>query len=340
MQKKIFTALSPLLAVAVALAFSAILVIATGRDPLFLFSKMLRMTFGSDYGTGQIVFRTTSLILTGLAVAIPFRLRLFNIGGEGQALAGAFSAAAAGILIPEGTPAMVAITICTVAAAAGGGLLGLFAGWLKVRYEVNEVISTIMLNFIVLAFVSYMLTNHLALPSTAHTPDISAAARIPGFGASIGIWQKSPANLSTLLVLAICLCTYVVIFKTRFGYAMRAVGLKPDAASYAGIRTNTHLLTAMAAGGAAAGLAAANIVLGYRHCFEAGLTSGIGFTGIAVALLAFAHPLLIVLSALLFGFLEYGGLSINAYVPKDIFMIGQAVTIILIIVLTQQAKRA
>ncbi len=332
--------LSPLIAVAAALAVSALLIAAAGRDPIFIYGKMLRMTFGSDYGTGQIIFRTTSLVLTGLAVAIPFRVRLFNIGGEGQALAGAFAAASAGILIPADTPPLVAITACCIAAAAAGSLLGLFAGWMKVRYGVNEVISTIMLNFIAQAFVSYMLTNHLALPSTAHTPDIAAAAGIAGFDETIGILKKSPANLSTLLALALCIASYTVIFKTRFGYEMRAVGLKPEAAAYAGIRAQTHLLAAMAAGGAAAGLVAANMVLGYKHSFEAGLTSGIGFTGIAVALLAYAHPLLIVFSALLFGFLEYGGLSINAYVPKDIFMIGQAVTIILIIVLARQTKGA
>lgn len=332
MQNTLRKALKPLAAVVAAMAVSALLIMAAGQDPLFIFAKMLRMTFGSDYGTGQIMFRTTSLLLTGLAVAIPFRMKLFNIGGEGQLLAGACAAAVAGMAVPSWLPSPAGIAVAAAAAMAAGGSLGLAAGWLKVRYGVNEVISTIMLNFIAQAAVSYLLTAHLAVPSTVHTPDISQAAVIPAIDDVLGIWKRSPANLSIVLALLACVTTWAVIFRTRAGYEMRAAGINHEAAAYAGIRTTWYQLGAMAAGGAAAGLAAANLVLGYKHSFEAGLTSGLGFSGIAVALLGWAHPLWIAVSALLFGFLEYGGLAVNAYVPKDIFMMVQAVTIILIVV--------
>ncbi len=338
MRNSFFKIAAPLLAVAAALLASALLIMATGRDPLMIYRKMFQMTFGSDYGTGQIVFRTTSLILTGLAVAIPFRLKLFNIGGEGQVLAGAMAAAAVGIMLPPQTHPLVAVSACTLSAMIAGSSVALLAGWLKVRFGVNEVISTIMLNFIVQAFAGYLLTWHLAVPSTVHTPEIIQSAQIPMFDSITGIWRKSPANMSTLLALAACIVSWLLIFKSTSGYEMRSVGLQPEAARYAGINANAHIMKAMAMGGAMAGLASANLILGYKHFYEAGLTSGIGFIGIAVALLAFAHPLWLVASALLFGFLEYGGLTVNAYVPKDIFMMVQAVTILMILVLTKTLR--
>ncbi len=339
MRNSLFKLLTPFLAIIAALFVSALLIMATGHDPLKIYQKMFSMTFGSAYGTGQIIFRTTSLILAGLAVAIPFKLKLFNIGGEGQVLAGAFVAATVGFLLPPQTPPLVAIATCSLSAMIAGSAVALFAGWLKVRFGINEVISTIMLNFIVQAFAGYMLTWHLAVPSTVHTPEIIQSAQIPMFGSIIGIWDKSPANFSTLIALAACLGTWAMIFKTTTGYEMRAAGLQPEAAQYGGINANAHILRAMAVGGAMAGLASTNLVLGYKHFYEAGLTSGIGFIGIAVALLAYAHPLWVVASALLFGFLEYGGLTVNAYVPKDIFMMVQAVTILMVLVLTKAMQR-
>lgn len=338
MRNSFFKLAVPVLAVVAALLISALLIMATGRNPLMIYQKMFSMTFGSDYGTGQIVFRTTSLILTGLAVAIPFKVKLFNIGGEGQVLAGAVTAATVGIVLPSEAPPLIAITLCSLSAMIAGGFVGLFAVWLKVRFGINEVISTIMLNFIVQALAGYLLTWHLAVPSTVHTPEIIRSAQLPMFDSIIGIWRKSPANISTLFALAACLASWIMIFKTITGYEMRAVGLQPEAADYAGINANAHLMKAMAIGGAMAGLASTNLVLGYKHFYEAGLTSGIGFIGIAVALLAFAHPLWLVASALLFGFLEYGGLTVNAYVPKDIFMMVQAVTILMILVLTKAMR--
>ncbi|WP_322113794.1 hypothetical protein [Prosthecochloris sp. SCSIO W1101] len=120
MQNRSIKFVIPLLATAVALVISALLIMTTGRDPLMIYQKMFSMTFGSDYGTGQIVFRTTSLILTGLAVAIPFKVKLLNIGGEGQVLAGAFTAAFVGIMLPPQTPPLIAISICSTSAMIAG----------------------------------------------------------------------------------------------------------------------------------------------------------------------------------------------------------------------------
>ncbi|WP_040433089.1 ABC transporter permease [Chlorobium ferrooxidans] len=331
MTKKTGQLVTPALAILSALLISTLFISLSGQDPAMIFSKMVHSTIGSSYGTGQVVFRLTTLILSGLAVAIPYKLRLFNIGAEGQLLMGAFAAAITGSLIPETLSPALAIALCILSAMAAGGCWGLLAGVLKVQFGVNEVIATIMLNFIAQGITGYLLTWHFALPSTVHTAPIRSAAGIPSIESLTGWFANSPANLSLLFSIAAALLFQIILFRTRFGYEMRAAGLQPEAARHAGINAGMHTLIAMGTGGAVAGLGAANIILGYKHYYESGMTGGIGFTGIAVALLAGANPVWIICTALFFSSLEYGGLTVNAWVPKDIFMIIEAMTILLVI---------
>ena len=339
MTRKTGQFLIPILSTLSALIVSALIITMAGRDPIIIFQKMFQATLGSAYGTGQVVFRMTTLVLVGLAVALPFQVRLFNIGAEGQLQMGAFAAAMTGAMLPASLPSLTAIPLCIMMAMGAGACWALLAGVLKVRFGVNEVIGTIMLNFIAQGITGYLLTYHFAIPSTVHTQPITAAATIPSLSGVTGLFAKSPANLSTLIAPSVALLFWVTLFRSRFGYEMRATGLQPEAAQYGGINTNKHSLTAMGMGGAAAGLGAANIVLGYKHYYEAGMTGGIGFTGIAVALLAGAHPLWIIFSALFFGMLEYGGLTVNAFIPKDIFMMIEAITILLVISFSALGKR-
>ncbi len=339
MHRKTAQFLIPVLSILSALLVSTVIIIIAGRNPVMIFQKMLQATLGSRYGTGQVLFRMTTLILVGLAVALPFQVRLFNIGAEGQLQMGAFAAAMTGAMLPASLPSLSAISLCVVAAMGAGACWAMLAGVLKVRFGVNEVISTIMLNFIAQGITGYLLTYHFALPSTVHTSPVIDAAIIPSFSSLTGLFAKSPANFSTLLSPCVALLFWVILFKSRFGFEMRATGLQPEAARYGGINAGMHTLTAMGIGGAAAGLGAANILLGYKHYYEAGMTGGIGFTGIAVALLAGAHPLWIMLSALFFALLEYGGLTVNAYIPKDIFMMIEAITILLVISFSAVGKR-
>ena len=339
MHRKTAQLLIPLLSIMSALAVSTLIILIAGRDPIMIFEKMFQGTLGSAYGTGQVLFRTTTLILVGLSVALPFQVKLFNIGAEGQLQMGAFAAAMTGAMLPPTLPSLSAISLCVVAAMGAGACWAILAGVLKVRFGVNEVISTIMLNFIAQGLTGYLLTYHFAVPSTVHTSPVIDAAIIPSLYSVTGFFAKSPANFSTLLSPCVALLFWVILFKSRFGFEMRATGLQPEAARYGGINAGMHTLTAMGIGGAAAGLGAANILLGYKHYYEAGMTGGIGFTGIAVALLAGAHPLWIMLSALFFGLLEYGGLTVNAYIPKDIFMMIEAITILLVISFSALGKR-
>ena len=339
MNRKTAQILIPVLSIMSALVVSMLIIIIAGRDPIMIFEKMLQGTLGSAYGTGQVLFRTTTLILVGLAVALPFKVRLFNIGAEGQLQMGAFAAAMTGAMLPPTLPSLSAVSLCVVAAMGAGACWAILAGVLKVRFGVNEVIATIMLNFIAQGITGYLLTYHFAVPSTVHTTPVIDAAVIPSLHSVTGFFAKSPANFSALLSPCVALLFWVILFKSRFGFEMRATGLQPEAAKYGGINAGMHTLTSMGIGGAAAGLGAANILLGYKHYYEAGMTGGIGFTGIAVALLAGAHPLWIMLSALFFGLLEYGGLTVNAYIPKDIFMMIEAITILLVISFSALGKR-
>jgi general nucleoside transport system permease protein len=322
--------IKPAASVGLAFILGAILIALIGKDPIEIYGKMISMSLGTEYGIGQVLFRMTPLILTGLAVAIPFQAGLFNIGGEGQALTGTFACALVGAWLPPETSVVIAVPLCLIAAMTAGGIWGGIAGGLRVRFGINEVILTIMLNFIAAALVGYLLTNHFAVEATMRTKEIAQGARIARLDA-MGVFSRAPSNFSLLLSMAITALCYVLVFKTKFGYELRAVGLNADAAKYAGIRANQHVFFSMLLAGMLAGLVGANYVMGYKYYFESGGISGVGFLGIAVAMLAGSNPLWIIGSAFLFGLLDYGGLTINADVPKEIFLILQAAVILFII---------
>ncbi|NTV45761.1 MAG: ABC transporter permease, partial [Chlorobiales bacterium] len=306
---KTIDTLLPVLALVVAFMLGGLLIWLIGQNPFAIYGKMFSMTLGNEYGLGQVLFRATPLILTGLAVAIPFQAGLFNIGGEGQVLMGAFACALVGTLLPASTSWIVAVPVSLLSAMLAGAVWGGFAGWLRSRFGVNEVITTIMLNFIAAAIVGYFLTHHFAVRASVHTSEVIPGATIPRLDNVFGIFRRTPANLSIFLSLAIVAAMYVLLYKSRYGYELRSVGQNTDAARYAGINVNRHLMLSMALAGGITGLVAANNVMGYKHYYESGITSGLGFIGIAVAMLAGSNPVWIIFSALLFGMLDYGGLT-------------------------------
>jgi ABC-type uncharacterized transport system permease subunit len=329
--KKIFPVLLPVAAVMISFAIGGLLMLIIGKNPVEIYAQMFSQTLGSSYGIGQVLFRTTPLIFTGLAVAVPFQAGLFNIGAEGQLQVGTFFTAIVGMLLPEWMPAVLSIPICILTAMITGGLWAGIAGGLRTKFGTSEVINTIMLNFIAFALVGYLLANGLAVKATMRTQRTATSADIPRFDVWLDIFKNSPVNLSLLLAVLLAVAVYFFLFKTRFGYELRAVGLSVPAAEYAGISANVYTLVSMMTGGALAGLVSTNFVLGYKHYYESGFSSGLGFIGIAVALLANSNPLGILASAFLFGLLDYGGLVINSQVPKEIFLILQAVVIIFVI---------
>jgi simple sugar transport system permease protein len=196
-----------------------------------------------------------------------------------------------------------------------------------------------MMNFIAAALVSYLVSNVFFVPASVHTPRIAEAAVIPRLESVMEQFRGAPVNFSLLLAVLSCFLVYFYLWKTRPGYELRATGLNRNAALYGGIHVSGRILTAMTLSGALAGLVGSNFVLGYKHYFELGFSEGIGFIGIAVALLAKNHPLGIIATALFFGVLEYGSLTINTLVPKELANILQAIIILFVIILTKMANR-
>jgi simple sugar transport system permease protein len=288
-----------------------------------VYALLLARTLGDVYGFGQVVFRATPLLFTGLAVAVAYRAGLFNIGAEGQMAAGGLAAGIVGAALPHATPAIVALPACLCAAAAAGGVAGGTAGVLKARFGAHQVITTMMLNFIIAAFVLWIGKAHVFVSHTVHTAPIAPGAVLPGIGLA-----GSAASAAIFLAVIAAVGGDALLSRTRFGFELRAVGAGAEAARAGGIAVGPAMAWTMALSGALAGLASSATVLGYKHYYEEGLGSGAGFMGIAVALLARAHPLGVMASALCMGLLAQGALAASALVPKEIVDVLQAVIVL------------
>ncbi|HVT40337.1 MAG TPA: ABC transporter permease [Gemmatimonadaceae bacterium] len=330
--------LPPFVALVVALVAGDLLIMAYGQAPGTVWRMLLEGTWGNAYGFGQVLYKATTLTCTGLAVAVSLRAGLFNIGAEGQLAAGGFGAALAGLTLPPGTPAPVAVPLCVLAAVLAGGAVGSVPGALRAKFGAHEVIVTIMLNFIVLALLNYVVSARLHVPETLHTPEIHAGA-VPRLATFVNGFHGSAANW-TIGIVAFAVATVDwFLFRTKAGYELRATGLQPAAAEYAGVRVGATWLRALALSGALAGLGGINFVLGYKGYYEDGFTGGAGFLGIAVALVGRNHPVGVVLAALFFATLSQGGLAINAMVPKQIVEVLQGIVIIAVATAVPEVRR-
>jgi simple sugar transport system permease protein len=330
--------LPPVVALVIALVAGDLLIMAYGQAPGAVWRLLLEGTWGNSYGFGQVLYKATTLACTGLAVAVGLRAGLFNIGAEGQLAAGGFGAGLAGLLLPAGTPALIAIPLCIVAALAAGGAVGSVPGILRARFGAHEVIVTIMLNFIVLALLNYFVAAKLHVPETLHTPEIHAG-ELPRLSSAFSAFHGSAANWAIVVVVLAAAAVRWFLFRTRGGYELRAVGLQPDAAEYAGIRASRVWFSALTMSGALAGLGGINFVLGYKHYYEDGFTGGAGFLGIAVALIGRNNPFGVLLAALFFATLSQGGLAINAMVPKQIVEVLQGIVIIAVATAVPEVRR-
>ena len=336
--KYIVPVIGPVIAIILSILIGAFFIAVIGKDPLEVYNILIVETLGNSYGIGQVLFKTTPLIFTGLAVAFAFKAGLFNIGAEGQLNVGAFTTAWVGFTFSP-LPGYLLLPLCLLGGIIGGGLWGGIAGYLKARFGSHEVINTIMLNFIAAALVSYLVNNVYNVPATVHTPEISSSAQIARFDSLIGIFKGSPFNLSFLIALLCCAVMYYLTTKTPFGYKVKTLGLNRHAAEYARMNISRLIIASMTISGALAGLVGCNYVLGYKHYFELGFSEGAGYIGIAVALIARNNPWVIILVAFFFGVLEYGGLTINTLVPKELVTILQAILIFFTIIFAKIFER-
>jgi ABC-type uncharacterized transport system permease subunit len=327
--------LFPVIAVIAAFGVGSVFVLLIGDNPIETYGLLIGSALWWPDGIGYTLFLATPLIFTGLAVAVAFRAGLLNIGAEGQLYVAAFATAWVGIVFAN-LPTVLLVPSCFGAAIAAGAVWGAVPGMLKARFGSHEVINTIMMNFIAVALVSYFTQYHYRVPGDPilQTAPISTKAYIPRFGQMIpGFPDRIPLNLAFVLALVSCGLVYVFLWRTKWGYEVRATGSNPSAAEYGGISVGRQIVLAMAISGGLAGMVGINEVLGYRHRYYDGFSDNYGFTGIAVALLGRNHPVGVIFAALLFAILTRGGIPVDAFtrsVTKDIVQILQA-TIILFV---------
>jgi len=337
----------PLVAVLAAFVVGGIIILVIGDSPIHAFSLLLSNSFGSAKDFGWTLFYATPLIFTGLAVAVAFRCGLLNIGAEGQLYVAAFATAWVGIkfggTVVNGEswawanlPWFVLVPLCCLAAIVVGGIWGGIPGVLKAKFGSHEVINTIMLNFIAIALVSYFTQYHYKIPGDPilESANIGEAAHIPQLNQYLPfIPHDVPLNLSFLLAILMCVLVYVFLWKTKWGYELRAVGENPSAAEYGGISPKKQIVLAMTISGALAGMVAIGEVLGNRHNYYDSFSAEWGFWGIAVALLGRNHPLGVFIAAIFFGVLMRVFILINGFTPrvsKDLGQVLQAIIILFV----------
>jgi simple sugar transport system permease protein len=350
--------ITPLIAVIIALMVGAIVILLIGENPIFVYKTLFGYAIGNRDGWGNVLFRATPLIFTGLAVAFAFRCGLFNIGGEGQVYIGSFLAAWVGFTFTN-FPAFILIPLCILTAAAGGALWAAIPGILKAKMGVHEVIITIMMNWIA-ASLTFFLVLKFKAPATEamkaigakqmipHTSEIAQAARLPRLytllnSINIDFPSHNQVNVSFFIAIGVAILAYYILWKTNLGYEIRAVGYSPLAAEYGGISVAKNIVLAMIISGAFAGLVGTNEVMGYKYRWRQEIFTGLGFNGIAVALLGKNHPLGVVLAAVLFAILNYGGAIVNIFtegrIPRELIMVLQAVIVIFVVISDEVVKR-
>jgi simple sugar transport system permease protein len=290
----------PLIAILISFLIGAIIMLAAGNNPIAAFGALFRGAFGSPLAIGRTLLTATPLIFTGLAVAVAFRAGLFNIGGEGQFYIGAITAAVVGVYL--GSLGVVGMVLALAACAMTGFLWGAIPGLLKAYFGAHEVITTIMLNFVAILLATYLALNPFRSEGLVPgTEAIVLTARIPFLGFGLG-----RANYGFVFALVTAAAVYLFLWRTKRGFEIRAVGLSPGAASYAGMRIGLNTVLALAIGGSLAALGGGEEVLGVYGKMSIPFVTGLGFTGIGVALLGRNHPAGVVLGALLFGGLAAG----------------------------------
>ena len=342
---------APLIALILAVSLTSLILLSIGKDPIETF----RMMF--EYGTTgkslvSVLNRTTPLYISAVAVAVGFKMGLFNIGVEGQYLLGALLAAAIGTSFAISRP--IHIFFIMLIAIVASSLWAAIAGYLKVYKGIHEVISTIMLNYIGTGLIAYLLSNIFfdkdeknAIPQTVELPE---SGRLPALNNLFGI--EDLPNLHGFLPITILLglIYYLLIWKTTLGYDLRVTGANPIAARFSGVDPKRLTIIAMIISGGFAGLVGMGPLLGYFHQYTIDFPPGLGFAGIGVALLGRNHPVGMFLGAILFGFLERSAQILDlSGVPKEIETMMSAFILLIVVVfyeiirryiLTQQIKDA
>lgn len=325
---RLFAILRPVLAAACGLAIGVAVTAFAGENPWHVFLVIVNGAFGTSYDLGLTLFYTTPLILTGLAVAIPFHVGLFNIGAEGQLVMGALAATVVGVVAGQLAPPF-AVPLALLAAFAAGAMWAAIPGWLKARRGSHEVISTIMMNFIAAGLASYVALYLIRSPDSQNPESarIGAAFLIKSWT----VFDGAPVGPALAIAVLVAVLMQVFLKRTTRGFELKALGANKDAAATAGVDVARGEIFAMALAGGIAGLVAAPEILGNAGRFRLGFSPDYGFIGIPVALLARGSPIGILFSALLFGALQKGTSELDLetnYVTRDLAAIIQAMVVL------------
>ncbi len=310
-------ALLPVVNLAVALLAAGAMVALVGQNPLEVITVLIHGAFGTQRGLSYTLYYATTFVFTGLAVSVAFHGGLFNIGGEGQAILGGLGTGLAALWLSPSLPAWAMLPLMLVAGALFGMVWAAIPAYLQAYRGSHIVITTIMFNFLASSLLVYLLVNHFKVPGSmaVESAAFAPSAKLPSmvaFMALFGVeWAASPLNTSLFLAVLACVAVYLLLWRTRAGYDLRATGSGANAAAYAGIKPKHQVMVAMAVSGALAGLVGMNEVAGVNGRLMLEYVSGAGFTGIAVALMGRNHPFGIVLASVLFGALFQGGAEVS-----------------------------
>jgi simple sugar transport system permease protein len=316
---RLIALLVPVISFLLALVVGGILLLAAGANPIDTYRAMFDGAFGTPYARSETLVRAIPLMLTGLAVSIAFRMKFWNIGAEGQLAMGAIATAGLPLFLlgDSGLPVWLLLVLMGVAAFVAGALWGLIPAALKGYLQVNEIITTLMMNYIAILFLDYLYTGPwkdkagFGFPGTASFKEIAALPRLP---AELGFGR---VHVGLFLAIIAALLIWLVLQRTKWGYEIRVIGENPKAARYAGISLVRNVLMVMALSGGLAGLAGFGQVAGIAFRLQKGIVVGDGFTAIIIAWLAKLHPIGVLVVAVLMAALSTGGdqLTITMRLP-------------------------
>lgn len=320
MSNRLINILVPAVSVVLGLLVGAIIMLLSGYDPIEGYAALWNGIFGDIYAIGETIRQITPYILAGLAVAFAFRTGLFNIGVEGQLIVGWFAAAWVGVTFTD-LPAFIHLPLALIAAAVAGAFWGLIPGLLKAKLQVHEVIVTIMMNYIAL-----YVTNSLIRSISDGGDNTGRIAESASLASPFlqNLTDFSRLHYGIIIALVMVFVMWFILEKTKTGFELKAVGFNQHASEYAGMNVSRNIIMSMVIAGTFAGLAGAMEALGtFQYANVKGGFTGIGFDGIAVALLGANTPLGVVFGATLFGALKYGSLNMPnaAGVPVEIVSI-------------------
>jgi len=319
--------LSPLIAIVSALLVGAGLILLAGANPIAAYTALFQESLSTYFGFGNTLTKMTPLLLTGLGVLVALRAGQFNIGGEGQIYLGALGSTLVGLYV-QGLPALIHVPIALLAGFLFGAVWGLIPGYLKAVRGVNEVITTLLLNYIAINFVSYLVQNPLQQPGapSPYSPLIAKSAQLPI------ILPGSLAHAGILLALIAAGVVWVLLGRSPLGYQITTVGLNPIAARYSGISVERTIMLVMALAGGLAGLAGSAEVMGLKYRLFEQVSSGYGFDALAIAFLSRGSVLGVVLTSLFFAALRSGAnvMQRSAGVPVTVVYAIQGLTVLFI----------